>query len=73
MESDSVAPEGSARFQQARAERPGELDQRAPAGGGDLLVVLGNELVAGRAREEDVRPPGDIVGLIEKARLAATR
>ena len=69
MQRDAVAPESPTGREEAFSERSGELGERAPAGGGDLLAVLRLERVPGRAREEDVRPPRDVVGLVEEARL----
>src|ERR671937_2629563 len=67
MEGDAVAPEGSARLEEALAERAGELAERPPAGGFDLLSVARGDLLVGAGRQEDVCSPRHLVRLEEKA------
>src|ERR671930_1018012 len=67
MEGDAVAPEGSARLEEALAERAGELAERAPAGGFDLLSGARGDLLVGAGRQEDVCSPRHLVRLEEKA------
>ena len=70
MQGDAVPPEGAAGLEQARAQGAGQLRERSPAGAGDLLPIARGEFFVLGGREEDVRPPGHLVGLVEEARLS---